>query len=266
MKWLKPIHILFAILATRIGKIHSLYLSSNQMNLITHLIRQPDIETYQREKIKKILYLSFEKYAIKKACDFKTFHKYKCQDINKEDLIMHSKMGLFKSIQKYNGNSSFLRFADVYIHHELYKGVTNHFSLSMVPKSIRIKSKRNLTENQKQEYKNALHVKWVSYSNYWEFDTLREEHENILDAIHHKQEYIFLWEKINKLDAFSKRVMHLMYTFDLKKKKTNKQVSELMCCSEENIRLHLNHTFEKIKASIQKTVEQETITKKANTE
>ena len=58
--------------------------------------------------------------------------------------------------------------------------------------------------------------------------------------------YKLLWDKINRLDPFTKRCIYLKYNYQFDKIRSNKQVSLLMCCSEENIRTKLkniNKTF-----------------------
>jgi hypothetical protein len=45
-----------------------------------------------------------------------------------------------------------------------------------------------------------------------------------------------IWENINNLDPFSKRIIYLKYDIDFNKVRSNKIISELMCCSEETIR------------------------------
>ena len=82
--------------------IESLHLTNTQIVMINNLIQNPDLKSQEREKINYILYKAYEKFAIKKALDFKILHKFKCTDIKKDELILVSKIGLFKSIKKYN--------------------------------------------------------------------------------------------------------------------------------------------------------------------
>ena len=58
--------------------------------------------------------------------------------------------------------------------------------------------------------------------------------------------YKLLWDKINKLDPFTKRCIYLKYNYQFDKIRSNKQISLLMCCSEEHIRTkfkNINKTF-----------------------
>jgi RNA polymerase sigma factor (sigma-70 family) len=214
------------------------------MGLIVNLIKKKGLNFEQREKINYILYNAYEKWAIKKAYDFKNLHKYKCKNINTQELVLYSKFGLFKSIKNYNGNSSFLFYSEFYVRRELLNVITNHFSLSIIPKSVRIKSKQNLSDYEYSQYKNKLEPMLINYVNNDAFDkSHNSKQEDILDKIHSYETNMQIWESINKLDSFSKRIIYLKYDKDFNKIRSNKIIGELMCCSEENIRKNLQETL-----------------------
>jgi hypothetical protein len=216
-----------------------LHLTKDQFYLINNLIKKNNLSIKQRETLNKILYLSFEKLSIKKAIEFKKYHYHKCKNINIDDLIVSSKFGLFKSIQKYNGNSNFIYYTDIYIRSELLKTLTNYFSLSIIPRKIRIKNKTNYTKLELNNYNKLLQTRLVSYSNQWQFDKLNINKENILDKLELFEYYIEFWRKINSLKSFQKQIIHYKYDFEFNKIRSNKKISELLCCTEENIRFNL---------------------------
>jgi DNA-directed RNA polymerase specialized sigma subunit len=213
------------------------------MILIKNLIKQKKINSIQRDQINSILYAYYEKWAIKQALEFKNLHYFKCKDLNKEDLILSSKFGLFKAIRKYNGSSSFIYFSNIYVKSELLKTLSTHFSFSIIPKKYRISNKNNFTKNELIEYKNKLYPKLISYSEYWKFDKFYNndyfnENKHLNDFVSFEKNKN-LWEKINNLDAFSMRTFHLKFDCDFNVMKSNKEISLLMCCSEETIRKNL---------------------------
>lgn len=104
------------------------------------------------------MYTSYENWAVSRAIEFKKTHSYKCRDIHFNELIVSSKYGLYKSIIKYNGDVSFTQFANIYLLSELYKVITDQYSLSALPKSIRNKGKKYLSESAMAQYKNLLFV------------------------------------------------------------------------------------------------------------
>jgi RNA polymerase sigma factor (sigma-70 family) len=226
-----------------------LHLTKEQFYLVNNLIKKR-LTINQRETINKILYLSFEKLSIKKAIEFKKYHYHKCKDINIEDLIVSSKIGLFKSIKKYNGNSNFIYFSELYIQSELLQTLTNHFSLSIIPKKIRIKNKSNYSEFELKNYNKLLQTRLVGYSNYWQFDKLKLNKENTLDKLELFESYNEYWKIINSLKPFFKNILHLKYDFEFNKIRTNKKISELLCCSEENVRYNLIKSLQELNKNI----------------
>lgn len=44
------------------------------------------------------------------------------------------------------------------------------------------------------------------------------------------------WDKINNLNSFTVKIFSLKYDFEFNKLRSNKNISNLMCCSEEYIR------------------------------
>jgi DNA-directed RNA polymerase specialized sigma subunit len=219
-------------------------LTSNQINQVNNLIKSNKLSLVERSKINKIMYVCYEKWAIKKAIDFKNFHKYKCKNIDTSELILSSKFGLFKSIEKYNGKSPFIYFSEFYIKGELLRTLTNSLTLSSIDKKIRIKNKSNLSQDELTKYKQNLKPLLVSYNENWKFDKMyKPDQDNILNSVIKKEEKgeknIHIWSKVNKLNSFSKRVFHLKFDEEFNKIRSNKHISILMCCSEENIRINL---------------------------
>jgi len=216
------------------------------MKLINNLIQNPDIEMKDREKIQLILYKSYEKWAVKKALDFKTLHKFKCMNMKKEEIIFSSKIGLFKAIRNYNGKFNFINYSTIYVNSELLKLLTDKYALSSVPKSYRSKSKiqnQNQSKNQsKFESSYLLDVTLAARYEEWQLDSIFVSDEDIVSKIHNKYEKTQKIDSfMNSQDEFIKRVLYLKYYYrkDNLGSLSNKHISILMGCSEENIRENL---------------------------
>jgi RNA polymerase sigma factor (sigma-70 family) len=220
------------------------------MYQIGNLIKKQSLNYEQREKVNYVLYKSYEKLAIKKATDFKKVHKFTCKNINIDELILSSKIGLFKSIKNYNGNSSFIYFSDFYIKGELFKLVTSHYYFSGIPKSIRMKSKKNYSEDSLSEYKQNLQP--ILTNDFENTPSLNQV--TILDKLNADETKMGIWEYIYNLDPFYKRIMYLKYDAEFNKIRSNKIIAELMCCSEENVRKTLHETLKKIRQQTTKRV------------
>ena len=226
---------------------NSLYLSNENYRLIIKLIKTPSLTILQRKSINKILYNSYENWAVSKALEFKKTHYYKCKDINPTDLILSSKYGVYKSIIKYNGKISFTNFSNIYLLSELYKVITDHYSLSMLPKSHRNKSKKHLTKEAIIQYKKLVYIESLSVHNMWQTDKIHSDN-TIVEKIYYNDRINDFWNIVNNnLDPFMKRVFYLKYNYEFTKIRSNKVISELMCCSEENIRITLSKGFILIK-------------------
>ena len=195
-----------------------------------------------------ILYNAYEKWAIKKAIDFKNLHKYKCNNIKIEELVFSSKIGLFKAIKKYNGKYDLINFSNIYVNSELFKVLTDKYSLSILPKSHRCKNKSKLSKQELFRYKLLLNTKFSCYYESWQLDTIFvNNNEEISNKIIKKYYDI---NKLNlllsNLSPFSIRILFLKYYNDDNKNFSNKKISELMGCSEETIRKE----FIKIKQTV----------------
>jgi DNA-directed RNA polymerase sigma subunit (sigma70/sigma32) len=204
------------------------------------------LQSKEREKVNLILYKAYEKWAIKKAIDFKTLHSYKCRNIKKDELILSSKVGLFKSIKKYNGKFDLINYSSIYVNSELLKTLTETYSLSILPKSYRKKSKANISIEDSIKYKNLLDIDLsCQYAN-WKLNLMFSNNEDVLGKIIKKNEEEENYKNILKsLSPFSKRILYLKYNFEDNLILSNKHISNLMCCSEETIRKQIEEIKQK---------------------
>ena len=92
---------------------------NQQINQIRKWIYNNQLSLEQRQKINNVLIESHYSLAHKQAFIFKNKHKYKCRNIQINDLKSASELGLIKASQKYNGNSSFYYYSCLHIHYEL---------------------------------------------------------------------------------------------------------------------------------------------------
>lgn len=224
-----------------INNIYSLHLNSYQINLINNLVQNPLLQNKERTTINLILYNAYEKWAIKKAIDFKNLHKYKCSNIKTEELIFYSKIGLFKSIKKYNGKYNLINYSSIYVNSELLKLVTEKHSLSTLPKSYRGKNKSSFSEKELIDYQFLLNKNMASQYKYWKTDSIFVNNEDFANNIiqkHHDVEKLKIL--ISELTPFSRRILFLKYDFNGYKIRSNKNISELLDCSEETIRKNIN--------------------------
>jgi len=217
--------------------IKSLYLTKNQIKLINNLIKNRDIDVKQRNKINNILFDAYEKFSIKKAIEFRNNYKFKCKNINNDELFLACRFGLFKAIKKYNANGSFTKYSSIYINYELLKLIRERYSLSILPKSYRTKNKSNSYKNDSYKFKNLCNIRLSSSYEDYEIDSLFSYNENLLDNINNKNFYRENSSNLLfNLTPFMKRIFYLKYLSNEYKFMSNKKISILMGCSEETIR------------------------------
>lgn len=222
-------------------KIDNIHLSNPQWRTINSLIQNPRLTHVMRYKINNIIYEHYTKYALSKTYKFKMFHKYKCQSIKIDELNLYSKVGLYKAIEKYNGKSTFITYADKYITWELYKGLTELHPLINVPKSDRRKGILNRSSHYERNYKQHMTTKFIGRDDNWFFDKYNTNdynyHLNKRINIDTKNE-IINFVNVN-LNGFSKQVFNYRYDKDFNVIRSNRQISKLLTCSEEHIRMTL---------------------------
>ena len=222
------------------------YILKNQFQLINKLIQHPKLQPDQREKINLVLYKSYEKWAIGRAKLFKEKHYFKCNKISLSELSLYSKVGLYKSILKYNGKADFNYFASLYIDFECKKALTDAYSLSSLPKKIRVQSKKNMNQDEINAYKKLLFID--SYSD------VRHLYQKNQDLPNNCIENYYLYDRINtiwmfiedNLSPFEIRIMKLKYNYFFTEQKNNMVIAELMCCSRETVRKTLISIKEKL--------------------
>ena len=227
-----------------INRITSLHLNSYQINLINNLVQNPLLQKKERSTINLILYNAYEKWSIKKAVDFKNLHKYKCTNIQLEELIFYSKIGLFKSVQKYNGKYNFINYSSIYVNSELLKLLTETYSLTNVPKKYRSKSKTFFSENELNKYQFLLEKNLASQYKNWEIDSLFVKNNKNEEANKIIQKYTDINNlniAIDNISPLAKSILHLKYDYNGNKIRSNKNIAELVGCSEETIRKNLKN-------------------------
>lgn len=202
--------------------IESLHLTPQQMYSARGLLMNPALTVAQRQSVQNLLYVSHEKWAIKKAKEFKQFHHYKCRDISTDELVLSSRIGLLKSSKKYDGRSAFVRFSEIYVKSELLRTLTMRLSITnCISTSDRLKSSHSAKMARVSDMLDRLVPTETPTP---------EETQKISEF------YKSVWQFVDTHDAFTKRVIWLKYDYEFKVQRSNKQIAELMCCSEETVR------------------------------
>ena len=210
------------------------YLTTNQWTIINRILVNPTHTLIQKQYINALIYEHYEIWSINQALKFKQLHAYKCKSIPKSEINMYAKMGLYKAIINYNPNRlkniSFAMYALIYIRSELYKCITELHPITNISKYIRKKSHKS--RNNETIIQATLSTCMLDkYSK----QTYKEKHEYI--------SYKELWEKIDHdipVSETIKRTIKLKFTYDFEKQRSNKEISDILGCSEETVRKQIN--------------------------
>jgi len=228
-----------AILALTVSSIH---LSSVQMQDVRSLLGNPALTPMQRGSLQNLLYVTHEKWAIKKAMEFKELHRFKCRDIPTRELALSSKIGLLKSSRIYDGRSHFVRFSEIFVKSELLRTMSSRLSVtSCISMKDRLKSKQPTTVKT-AEYTNAHTNTRVMSSMEWI--------PSPMETFQTTELYEMPWKYIDSLDSFTKHVVWLKYDGEFQIQRSNKQIAELMCCSEETVRKAISRFSDGMKQEV----------------
>ena len=204
------------------------YLTKNQWISIKKIIQHPKIDIETREKINKLLFIYYNDWSLKKAYQFKKLHYHKCKHIPLSELSEYSSIGLLQSIQNYKGTSEFTYYATFYINGELYNAITNLHPITSISKKLRRMKKEIFVKN--PEVFILRNREWLLKNlSIKRFD---EEKEQLDNYFYYKE----VWNKIDNLDPFTKQILRYKFNFYFDKIRSNNEVSELLCVSDETIR------------------------------
>lgn len=219
---------LLTVLFMKVGLVVT-YLTQPQWMNIKRLIVRPDLSPDIRSTLNNVIYTHYTKWAFYETVRFKKHHYYKCKHISTEELNMYALVGLQKGIEKYDGLHSFLNWIHYYIKGHLSIGMTELHPLTTIPARKRMMRKTSaLEKNQKTQF--------AGFDDEWIFDknTKRENEESV--SLSHDTLKSGIWGQVDKMQPSNKKIFQYKYDYDFTVLRTNKEIGELMACSEENIR------------------------------
>jgi RNA polymerase sigma factor (sigma-70 family) len=214
------------------------YLTQMQKDRINYIIQHPQTPIAIRTKINKILFIYYKQWAIAKAIQFKQLHKHKCRNIALNECALFALAGLHKSILKFDGKHAFTVYAYLHIKGELYKGMTEQQPINILPKSYL--RKKHLLEESKKIHNVYMKPIYIGFDDYKLNKNGQSANNNILlETAETKENLMKIWENINRLPPFQRRIFHYKYSHDFNMIRSNKHVAELMACSEEYVRINI---------------------------
>jgi DNA-directed RNA polymerase specialized sigma subunit len=218
------------------------YLSKPQWISIHKILLHPGTTPDMRNDINKLLYNRFEDWAIRKTYLFTQYHSYTCRNINVKELgiyscnSLHNAIVNYKPKEVYNDTSQFLNYVGKCVDGALYTGLTELYPITILPKNIR---KQKRTIKTRYLYKNILDTIFLSNDIIVQEPKVNINRNN--DNLFSKYEYIEIWNEINKdFPSLVKKIMKLKYSYEFDIIRTNKEIAELIGCSQQKVITNIN--------------------------
>lgn len=248
-KYLLLLFLLFTYSSFSYKKVfHNKYITKEQWHQLQKFIVEPTTTFEMRNKINQVLYVYYDDWSYSKAVEFKKFHRHKCHHISLNELYTYSNLGLIRAIDKYNGKSNFIKYAEIYVKGELYKAITGLHPITSLSKNERVR-KTNITDiSALYKRKKLLQTKFLG-DDEWLLEKLKIKntfcHDNKLDY-NYNDDYQVIWNKINTLKPFEKYLLYTKLNYFFEKQVTNKDIAEKLGYSEEHIRKTIAQSIKKI--------------------
>jgi len=237
------------------------YLSKNQWKHIQTILQHPQTTPSMKTKVNQVLFQYYRGWAIYQANLFYKTHWKHAKNIRKRDLILYSLLGLHKAIQTYCPQYKFASHAKIYISGFLYQGLTDLQPLNNVPKHYRkrsafsqtrfVNTNTNAAINQRTSFLGDEHWRIDKYLLKLQKDSIREKENQIVSNYAKLHEYKQIWDIVETMDPASKRIYFLRYNYQFQKIRNISKVAELMCASEEWIRLKMIQSKQHIAEKMQ---------------
>jgi RNA polymerase sigma factor (sigma-70 family) len=246
------INIIFTIfLLFNFVTVNTLYLNKIQETVITNLIKENRLSFPEREKINNVLFEAYKDSSHRRACFFKHIHRYKCRNIEINDLKSAAEFGLMKAALNYNGNSSFYFYSSLHIKNELLNALTNHNTIAPISKTTLRKgfssTYKNFTLSKYYSLQNKLNVIYESITSP-EFLSVISETNNhkYLENIIQEEEHERVWNEVIALvsvNPLMKKIFLLKYSKEFQKIRTDKEIAKILGYSSG----HVTRNVKKIK-------------------
>jgi RNA polymerase sigma factor (sigma-70 family) len=230
------------------------YINKEQWKSIDRILQHPQSTPEMLLKVREIIYYHYRQWAETRAYHFRRFHRHKCRAIPLEELALYSQYGLHRATQNYNGNSSFLPYANLYVMGELYKGMTELYPITSIPAHIR---RKKTHRNQTTHHRKQLNTHFVG-ENEWRLDKLAWKYSiapytdgrsNYLEKESQQENMEKIWSQVAQMSPVTQRIFQMKYGRALwdwagegnreNKPISNRKIGERLGYSEEFVRKNI---------------------------
>ena len=199
-------------------------ITPKQWKILQHYKTDKHTSQSMMEKVNYIIFMRHVPLVCSTAKLLRQIHKRKTLNI-KQDMLVYGYRGLYDSVRKYDGRRLFINYAKIYIKGSIYKCITDNYTISKIPITERRKSvlkRKPVYQEYENKYKHTTYLRGLDYLSCANNDR--------------RDDLLYFWVEINRLDPFVKRLFYYRFDHLFNIKHTNKEVADLMCCSEEHVR------------------------------
>ena len=201
------------------------FLTNNQFNLIN----QGLLSEYEQQ-YREILFLHSQAFARSMHFKFCKNSKYVKRMTYKEkgDLLYYGYGGLWKASLNYNGRNNFYKYASYYVDGEMKRGVSDNLSRCILPHRYRVDKKYMENNDMCKHYVTTFSQIGYDYGN---------NLSNELNDSYLLNDKNYIYDIVDNLSDKERLYFTLRYDIlSCKIERTYKDISELMCVSEETAR------------------------------
>jgi RNA polymerase sigma factor (sigma-70 family) len=205
------------------------FLTNNQFNLINQGLFSEHDKQYR-----EILFLHSQAFARSMHFKFCKNSKYveRMTYKEKDDLLYYGYGGLWKATLNYNGRNNFFKYASYYIDGEIKRGVSDNLSRCLLPHRYRVNKKYMENNDMSKHFVTSFSQIGYDYGN-----NLNNELNNELNNSNIFNDINFINDIVNNLSDKERLYFTLRYDIlTFKIERTYKDISEIMCVSEETAR------------------------------
>lgn len=203
--------------------ISNAYLSNTQWVSIQKIWIHKDATHNMKQELKNIVFNHHYNYTKSKAFQFKQKNKRFLKKVSILEIEQYAYKGLFKAINHYNGKNKFLPYADIYIHSELVRSISELAYFNILPHRYKVQTK----------YHHLLKQATV--------ETFTSDEDILSSSIQDNINKKEIHDCIRLLNCDAKRCLYYRHGDHLDNNKLMpiNKISQLMCCSEETVKLKL---------------------------
>ena len=220
------------------------YLDNKQISYVRNILTHPHTPEYMRNQTQQVLFNAYKPWLHKQVRSFRETHYI--TNRRRDDLYHYASLGLLQAIQKFDGKSSLVKYAEKHVDGQLRLGL-----LEMTPMKP-----LNHYQTYIKHYK-ILKPGLVSYENYWVFDKEWHRRRNAnCESNRHNDEIETIIKIVVTMPSKYSTVFFSRYdSVDLSKKdNTGAKICDELGISTETYRKRMNTVKNFIKYRLDRTI------------